>query len=218
VKQQIRTISLRLPFRLGSVNCYILATDAGFFLIDTGASNRRKEVEKELEKAGCKPGDLKLIILTHGDFDHTGNAAYLRQKFGARIAMHYDDAGMLEQGDIFWNRKSGNFLIGALAPFLFRFSKSERCSPDLYLEDGQDLSKYGFSAKVLHIPGHSKGSIGILASDGALFCGDLLLYRGGPVLNSIMDDRTVAQASFDRLKGLKVRAVYIGHGEAFHSF
>ncbi|RLI67201.1 hypothetical protein DRO91_10540, partial [Candidatus Heimdallarchaeota archaeon] len=31
-------------------------------------------LERELEKAGCKPGDLKLVVLTHGDFDHTGNA------------------------------------------------------------------------------------------------------------------------------------------------
>ncbi len=217
MNQQIRTISLKLPFRMGSVNCSIVETSNGYVLIDTGASNRRGQVEKELESAGCNPGDLKLIILTHGDFDHTGNAAYLRSKFGARIAMHRDDAGMLERGDMFWNRKSGNFLIRAVASFLFRFGKAERCSPDLYLEDGQDLSEYGFDARVLHIPGHSRGSIAILTAEGALFCGDLLEYKGKPVLNSIIDDRAAAEASFDRLKGLKVRAVYTGHGEAFHS-
>ena len=64
-----------MPFRLGSVNCYIVAAEGGFVVIDTGASNRRKEVERELENAGCKPGGLKLIILTHGDFDHTGNVS-----------------------------------------------------------------------------------------------------------------------------------------------
>jgi hydroxyacylglutathione hydrolase len=218
VGQQIRAISLSLPFRMGSVNCYIVETDSGFVLIDTGASNRRRQLDKELESAGCRPGNLKLIILTHGDFDHTGNAAYLRRKFGARIAMHRDDAGMLERGDIFWNRKSGNLLIRAVASFLFRFGRSERCSPDLYLEDGENLSRYGFDATVLHIPGHSKGSIAILTADGALFCGDLLLYKNGPVLNSIIDDRAAAQASFDRLKGLKANTVYTGHGESFGSF
>lgn len=216
MKQQIRMLSLRLPFMMGSVNCYIVAADGGFLLIDTGASNRRRQVERELENAGCRPGDLKLIVLTHGDFDHAGNAAYLRGKFGARIAMHRDDAGMLERGDIFWNRKSGNFLIRALASFLFRFGRSERCSPDVYLDEGDDLSQYGFDAKILHIPGHSKGSIAILTAEGALFSGDLLLYKNGPVLNSIMDDRAAAQASFERLKSLKVGTVYPGHGEAFH--
>ena len=218
MKQQIRTISLTLPFRLGSVNCYIVETDAGFILIDTGASNRRSQLEKELEGAGCTPGNLKLVILTHGDFDHTGNAAYLSGKSGARIAMHRDDAGMLERGDIFWNRKSGNFLIRALASVLFRFGKSQRCSPDVYLEEGDDLTEYGFDARVLHIPGHSKGSIAILTAEGALFCGDLLLYKDGPVLNSIIDDAGAAQASLKRLKGLNVSTVYAGHGEAFHSF
>jgi len=218
VKQQIRTINLRLPCRLGSVNCYIVATGGGFFLIDTGASNRRNEVERALGDAGCKAGDLKLIILTHGDFDHTGNAAYLRGKFGARIAMHRDDAGMLERGDIFWNRKSGNLLIRAVASSLFRFSRSERCSPDLHLDEGDSLSAYGLDATALHVPGHSKGSIAILTADGSLFSGDLLLYKDRPVLNSIIDDRAAAQASFERLKGLKTNMVYPGHGEAFQFF
>ena len=207
-----------MPFRLGSVNCYIVAAEGGFVVIDTGASNRRKEVERELENAGCKPGGLKLIILTHGDFDHTGNAAYLRQKFGARIAMHRDDAGMLERGDIFWNRKSGNLLIRAVASSLFRFSRSERCSPDLHLDEGDSLSAYGLDATALHVPGHSKGSIAILTADGSLFSGDLLLYKDGTVLNSIIDDRAAAQASFERLKSLKTNMVYPGHGEAFISF
>ena len=215
LKRKIRTISLRLPFRLGSVNCYIVKTDEGFVLIDTGASNRRKDVEKELEGAGCRPGDLRLIILTHGDFDHTGNAAYLRSKFGAKIAMHRDDAGMLERGDIFWNRKSGNFLLRAVASFLFRFGKSQRCRPDLYIDEGDDLSEYGFDARTLHIPGHSKGSIAMLTADGALFCGDLLEYKCRPVLNNIIDDRVVAQASFERLKRLKANSVYPGHGQSF---
>jgi glyoxylase-like metal-dependent hydrolase (beta-lactamase superfamily II) len=218
VKQQIRTITLPLPFGIGRVNCYIVETDGVFVLIDTGASNKRKALEKELESAGCRPGNLNLIVLTHGDFDHTGNAAYLRQKFGAKIAMHRDDAGMLERGDIFWNRKSGNFLIRALASVLFRFGKSQRCSPDVYLEEGDDLSQSGFDARVLHIPGHSKGSIAILTAEGALFCGDLLLYKDGPVLNSIIDDRAAAQASFERLKSLKANTVYTGHGQAFHFF
>ena len=82
--------------------------------------------------------------------------------------------------------------------------------PRLYLEEGDDLSEYGFDARVLHIPGHSKGSIAILTAEGALFCGDLLLYKDGPVLNSIIDDRAAAQASFERLKSLKANTVYTG--------
>jgi len=160
--QQLRTINLALPYKLGSVNCYLVETEASYVLIDTGCSKNRTDLERELESAGCKPGDLKLIVLTHGDFDHAGNAAYLRDKFGAKIAMHRDDSGMVERGDMFWNRRRGNILLEMIAHILFGFGKSERFKPNFYVDEGYDLSEYGFDAKVLHLPGHSKGSIGIL--------------------------------------------------------
>ena len=213
--QEIKTISLLLPYKLGSVNCYLIKTDIGYILIDTGCSNKRTDLEKELESASCKPGNLKIIVLTHGDFDHAGNAAYLRKKFGTRIAMHYDDSGMVERGNMFWNRKKSNILIKMIAPILFRFGKSQRFKPDSYIGDGDDLSEHGFDAKILHIPGHSKGSIGILTSGGDLFCGDLLENTDKPDLNSIMDDRTAANASVEKLKSLEINTVYPGHGKLF---
>jgi hydroxyacylglutathione hydrolase len=213
--QEIKAITLSLPFRIGDVKCYLINTGTGYILIDTGYSNKRAVLEKELKSAGCSPGNLKLIVITHGDFDHTANAAYLRNKFGAEIAMHYDDSGMAERGDMFWNRRKGNIIIRMIAPVLFRFGKSKRFTPDLYIEDGYDLSGYGFDARVLDIPGHSKGSIGILTAGGDLFCGDLLANSDGPVLNSIIDDPEAANASVERLKGLKIDTVYPGHGEPF---
>ncbi|MFZ2071501.1 MAG: MBL fold metallo-hydrolase [Halobacteriota archaeon] len=164
---------------------------------------------------GCNPGNLKLIILAHGDFDHTGNAAYLREKFGTKIAMHNGDSGMVESGDMFCNRKKGNILLGMVASILFGFGKSERFKPDVYIEDGYDLTGYGFDARVLHIPGHSKGSIGILTVDGNLFCGDLLTNWDKPVLNSIIDDSASANASVEKLKSLKINTVYPGYGKPF---
>ena len=99
--QEIKAISLLLPFRLGRVNCYLVKNDTGYVLIDTGSPNRRSYLENILQTSGCKPGHLTLIILTHGDFDHTGNAAYLRKKYSTRIAMHHDDSGMVELGNMF---------------------------------------------------------------------------------------------------------------------
>jgi len=213
--RKIITISLPLPYKLGTVNCYLIEIDTGYILIDTGCSNNRNDLEKEFENADCKPENLRLIILTHGDFDHTGNAAYLREKFGAKIAMHRDDSGMVERGDMFWNRRKGNILLGLIARILFRFGKKERFKPDLYVDEEYDLSEYGFDAKVIHIPGHSKGSIGILTADGNLFCGDLLENKDKPILNSIMDDLTAANTSIQKLKSLKINTVYPGHGKPF---
>ncbi|MDH4291531.1 MAG: MBL fold metallo-hydrolase [Dehalococcoidia bacterium] len=213
--QEIKAFSLLLPYRLGSVNCYLIKTNTGYILIDTGCTRKRTDLVKELESAGCKPGNLQVIVLTHGDFDHSGNAAYLRKKFGARIAMHHDDSAMVEGGNMFWNRSKSNILIRMIAPILFRFGKSERFKPDSYIEDGEDLSENGFDARVLHIPGHSKGSIGILTSSADLFCGDLLENIDKPKLNSIMDDVTTANTSVEKLSKLGIRTVYPGHGRPF---
>jgi len=212
---EIITIRLSLPYKLGSVNCYLIKTDTGYILIDAGGPNKCKELEKNLENAGCEPGNLKLIVLTHGDFDHTGNAAYLGKKFGVKIAMHYDDSGMVERGNMFWNRKKSNMIFRIIAPILFGFGKSERFKPDLYLEDGENLSEYGFDAKVIHIPGHSRGSIGILTTDGDLICGDLLENIDKPKFNSLMDDLETANVSVEKLQGLKANTVYPGHGKPF---
>ena len=212
---EINIITLSLPFRLGSVNCYLVKTDASYILIDTGSSGKRADLEKELESAGCELDNLKLIVLTHGDFDHSGNCAYLREKFNTKVAMHQDDRGMVERGDMFWNRKKGNILLGMIIRILSGFGEKERFEPDLYIDEGYDLSEFGFDARILHLPGHSRGSLGILTDDGNLFCGDLLENRDRPGLNSIMDDPVAAHASLEKLKNVKIETVYPGHGEPF---
>jgi len=208
---EIKTISLPLPLRFGSVNCYLLESDSGGMLIDTACGNSRARLERELEGSG----NLKLIVLTHGDFDHSGNAAYLRKRFGARIAMHREDAGMVERGDIFAGRRKGNFFFRKMAPVLFGFGRSKRFKPDFYLEDGDDLSQYGFEARVVHIPGHSRGSIGVVTAGGELFSGDLLIKKDGAKRNKLIDDPAAAEASIKKLKGLGIKTVYPGHGRPF---
>jgi hydroxyacylglutathione hydrolase len=211
----ISILTLPLPLRMGRVNCYLIRTADGHVLIDTGGSNERKELHRELENAGCTWGSLKLVLLTHRDFDHIGNAAYLRATFGNRIAMHRDDAGMAERGDMFVNRKRPNLLVRSLVPLFTGLGAAERFMPDLYLADGDDLAQYGLEATILSRPGHSRGSVGVLTAAGELFCGDLFENMKGPALNSLMDDPAAAAASLARLESLKIRTVYPGHGQPF---
>ncbi len=207
--QEIYTISL------GGVNCYLVDTgDGGYVMIDTGFKMKRSSLDKELERAGCRPGNLRLIIITHGDFDHTGNAAYLRKKYGTKIAMHPDESEAVEHGDMLLSRKNRPFLSMIILS-LFRLSKSDRFKPDVYVDDGDDLTAYGYDAKVIHIPGHSKGSISILTAGGDLFCGDLLANTNKPALGSIIDDPSTANASLDKLKSMEIQTVYPGHGRPF---
>ncbi|RJQ28417.1 MAG: MBL fold metallo-hydrolase [Peptococcaceae bacterium] len=210
MSEEIKTINL------GGVNCHIVETGDGYILIDTGSPTKRADFVKKLESAGCKPGNLKLIILTHGDYDHTGNAAYLRKKYGTKIAMHHDDSGMVERGDWNWNRKAkpDKFsIIFRIVSFLIRPGKFDIFKPDLTIGEGFALSEYGLDAKVLHIPGHSKGSVGILTSTGDLFCGDLLynIGIGIPFIDNLAD----FNASVEKLKKLNINTVYPGHGKPF---
>jgi glyoxylase-like metal-dependent hydrolase (beta-lactamase superfamily II) len=104
-------------------------------------------------------------------------------------------------------------LVGRLMS-AFRSPQFDRFSPDLTLEDGQTLSPYGLDATVVHLPGHSTGSIGVLTSEGDLFSGDLIYNFLRPEMIWI-DDLPAAQASVERLKHLNVRTVYPGHGKPF---
>jgi glyoxylase-like metal-dependent hydrolase (beta-lactamase superfamily II) len=130
--------------------------------------------------------------------------------------MHAEDLGMVEHGDMFGNRQKGNNMITRkLVPILFGFGNSRRFTPDFYLDEDADLSEYGLEAEVLYLPGHSKGSIGILTAAGDLFCGDLLESTKQPVLNSLMDDPVAGNASVEKIKSLEVNTVYPGHGKSF---
>jgi glyoxylase-like metal-dependent hydrolase (beta-lactamase superfamily II) len=215
MSQEIKTIDF------GGINCYLIKAGDGYILIDTGFPAKCTDLEKELESAGCKPGSLKLVVITHGDHDHAGNCAYLQEKYGAKIAMHADDVGMVERGDMSWNRKAKPDkismifrIMGLIAP-LFKPGKFETFRPDLTIDESFALSPYGFDAQVLHLPGHSKGSIGILTSGGVLFCGDLIYNFFGKPGCLYINDLADFYASVEKLKSFKINTVYPGHGKPF---
>jgi hydroxyacylglutathione hydrolase len=200
---------------LMSVNCYLVKTPTGYILIDTGLPKRRSDLVRELEAAGCKPGDLKLIIITHGHIDHNGNTAYLRERYDAKIAMHGGDSEMAESGDMFVGMKGLAVAVIRLLLPLVGMSRYDSFRPDITLGDGHDLSEHGFDARVVHIPGHSKGSIGVLTAGGDLFCGDLLTNTDRPAKNTLIDDSAELDASVEKLRTLEIGTVYPGHGKPF---
>ncbi|HSK68661.1 MAG TPA: MBL fold metallo-hydrolase, partial [Candidatus Limnocylindria bacterium] len=145
-----------------------------------------------------------------------GNCRFLRENYGASIAVHPADSGMVENGDMSWNRKPKPDKIS----FTFRLAKLafgknsvfDTFKPDMYLRDGQDLAGFGLSAKVIHLPGHSKGSIGVLTGEGGLFCGDLVYNFAG---FSYIDDLEDFNESMDKLEKLDIHTLYPGHGKPF---
>ena len=213
---------------LGGVNCYLVSTNQGYILIDTGFLSKRDKLEQDLEAAGCRPGNLNLILLTHGDTDHADNAAYLRDKYGAQIALHAAEVSLVERGDMSGTRQPKPDKISfmfrvliSLAPVLFKGNPFQTFKPDFTIDEGFDLSAYGFNAQVLHLPGHSTGSIGIMIPDDpmtagpAVFCGDLLYNLFGKPSCLLIDSLTDFKASIEKLRSLEVKTVYPGHGKPF---
>jgi len=205
---------------LKKVNSYLIKCNEGYILIDSGYTKNRTQVQEKIEDLGCKPGAFKLILITHGDFDHIGNVAYLQKKYGGKVAMHRGDLGMAEHGNMFWNRNGINIVLKKLIQIILiltrlKLKKADRFTPDIFLDDGEDLSDYGFNAKVIHFPGHSKGSIGFITSNGDLFCGDLLENLKKPMQGSLVDNKDDFKASISKLKEFSIKKIYPGHGEPF---
>ncbi len=208
--------------KVGGVNCHLLKSENGFVLIDAGVMSHPAKLDQALAHSGCKPGDLKLLILTHGDFDHSGNAANIREKFKAPIAMHSGDVGKVELGDQEWGNKAkpdritafGHF-ISFVSRFFVKSMDLTPFKPDLMIDEDFDLSPYGLEARILHLPGHTQGSIGVLTMDGDLFCGDLFMNMIRPDVQFFIDDLTSARESLKKLKNLSIKTVYPGHGRPF---
>jgi hydroxyacylglutathione hydrolase len=204
--------------KLGIVNCYLIHNENSYVLIDTGYAYQRDLLEKALIDLGCKPGLLKLIILTHGDADHVGNAAYLREVYKTKVGIHKSDSLMIETGEESNSRKLKpdhlSLLFKAIRKLglLDKQSRMVSFKADLYLEEGQSLSDYGCEASVLSIPGHTKGSIGILTKEGDLFCGDLMYNLPG---FGYIDDAIEHKKSIDKIKKIEPRLIYPGHGKVF---
>jgi hydroxyacylglutathione hydrolase len=206
---------------LGGVNCYLIQSETNYILIDNGYPAKWPYVEKELQKAGCNPENLKLVVLTHGDHDHSGNSVTLKDKYGVKIAMHPDDSEMVEKGNMNWNRKNKPdkfsliFRLMSFMSFFFNPGEFKTFIPDLYIDESFSFSPYQFDARVIHIPGHSKGSVGILTGDGSLICGDLLYNFFGKPGQEFCDNIDDFNMSVEKLKRHKINTFYPGHGKPF---
>ena len=206
---------------LGFVNAYLLEAEGGFVLIDTGMPAHWRELDRRLASAGCAPGRLRLVVATHGDWDHIGNCAKLRKKYRAPVALHAGDAAMAERPVVLKRRVRTLPLriVSRLWPLIMRLRRDwprfEPFQPDRLLSDGQSLREYGLPARIVHLPGHTRGSIGVLTEAGDLFAGDILVNRKRPGAVEIIEDDRQLEDSLARLRRMKIRTVYPGHGQPF---
>ena len=198
---------LRVP--CGDVNCHLIQGEQGAVLVDTGRSGYG---EKLLPL--CQRWDVRLIVLTHGHVDHAQNAAFLAGELGVPVAMHRLDAPLLEDNErqpLQAHRRLGKLLLG-LSRRGFRDTLLPPFQPDLFLEDGDELSPFGVRAQVVGLPGHTAGSIGLKTEDGALLVGDAMVHLLTVAPALVYADRRQMEDSVARIWALHPTALYFGHG------
>ncbi|MGA2546474.1 MAG: MBL fold metallo-hydrolase [Rectinemataceae bacterium] len=209
-----------IPIDLGFVNAYLVRTGEGFVLVDTGLSSQWTKLVAALGRSGCPRGRLSLVILTHADMDHAGNARRLQTEWKAPIAVHGEDARALETGAS--PKRSGRgpvakALMGLSGLFRRAGGAAPTFKPDILLEDGARLEAWGLRARILHLPGHTRGSIAVLTDGGDLIAGDVFANRRRPDLSPFVENIDSYHESLGRAKALagSITTVYPGHGASF---
>jgi len=195
-----------------SGNVYLVQNGDSYILIDTGARSKRALIEQQLEACACSTGNLKCILLTHADFDHSGNALYLGRKYKAPVGIHKEEAVVLETGDMFINRKKKPVIIGFI---IKAFMGAEKFRPDFFLDGNDSIDRYGIDARVIHTPGHSPGSVCIVTKERDCFCGDLFINTGRPEVITLVDNPLQLKDSIKKILEQDIRKIYPGHGDPF---
>ena len=148
-------------------NTYCLDTLDGLVLIDAGFSEKQYEIMREQRRRdGLADRRLQALFVTHCHFDHAGNG-WLIQKEGARICMGEKDAEAAAEG--------GAAVLEEM------FGRKFHCyKPEQTVRNGQVFDYGNARLTVLEHPGHTEGTISVLADiekKKILFTGDLFTLK-----------------------------------------
>jgi hydroxyacylglutathione hydrolase len=205
-----------VQIRLGLSNVFLVRGERPI-LVDSGRPKDAGTIVAALKDHGVAPADLALILHTHGHWDHCGGTRQLKEWTTAPVAIHRGDADKLRRG------VNGVLRATCLTGFLLKPLLNPAfpgVEPDLVIEDGFDLRRFGMRAQVVHTPGHTSGSISLVSEAGEAVVGDLLMggYLGGkvwrsrPNLHYFVEDRIMLESSLRRLLELAPSIIYTGHG------
>ncbi len=196
--------------RFGYANCFLLSGQDGSILIDTCNYYNGSGILKRV-----KDKNVKLILLTHGHFDHVGSAQYLAKRLNVPIAMSEKDLPIIGKGED--SILLGTTALGKVFSFfslpVLKRAKYSIFKPEVLLKEGQELSEYGVKAKILELPGHTKGTVGVLTEDGEIVVGDAMFNMLRPTVARIFEDEKSMRKSVEKIKNSGAKTIYVGHGK-----
>jgi glyoxylase-like metal-dependent hydrolase (beta-lactamase superfamily II) len=179
-------------------DCSIYLLDAGeLVLIDSGAGMSFDKLVSNIEKLGFNPKKIKSILVTHSHIDHIGSLHRFQKEFSVQVIAHELDAAEIE-GD------------GGIAARAYGITYTP-CHVDLRLKGAEETLKISkYELKVIHIPGHTPGSIAAyldIDKQRVLFGQDI----HGPYYPEWGADPALAKLSLQKLIDLKADILCEGH-------
>ncbi len=211
--------------KLGVCSTYVIR-DRGTILVDAGPPKQERKFVRKAGAAGIDPGEISLVVATHGHMDHIGSLAGIRTITNAPILAHAYEKRIIEHALV--TIPKGTTPWGRVMRIAIRLSEKnivfEPTMVDITVEsenphDGYPLDRFGIGGKVIHTPGHTKGSLSLLLDSGDAFVGDLLMngfpMRRGPGTPIFADDLETVKKSVRMLLSQGATRFYPGHGNPF---
>jgi metallo-beta-lactamase class B len=130
--------------------CYLITSTEGHILINTGLAASTPLIEKSVQALGFKLSDIKILLTTQAHWDHTGALAEIKAKTGAKMMINEKDAQSLEDGG------ASDYAFGG------KGSTFAPVKADRLLSPNEVIALGDVRIKMLHHPGHTKGSCSYL--------------------------------------------------------
>ncbi len=182
-------------------------------LVDAGLMGKGRYKLESLKRQGVPLKDVRRIILTHTHLDHIGCLKEIRQELpNAELWVHEAEATFLENGDerVVYGMEMFESMCRAqygLPPGEFTFQVDRR------LQGGEILDLGGVSWEVLHIPGHSAGSVGLYDAGRKILIPGDVIYADHAIGRFDLHgaDGSTLKESLMRLADLEVETLLPGH-------
>jgi glyoxylase-like metal-dependent hydrolase (beta-lactamase superfamily II) len=193
---------------------YVIEEDDGSLtLIDTGISKDGQKVLDYLQaKMSKKKSDLKTILLTHCHTPYVRGVYAIKKATEARVAVHEEDADYLSGKKTMPPPKG---VVGVLFRISEPFLALTPVEPDQRLKDNDRVG----SLTVLHVPGHTPGSISLYDQRRKLiFVADTIRYEKGKLQGPPEEftfDMNEARRSIRKISSLEFNTILGGLGEVF---
>lgn len=197
-------------------NCYLVSVGEKTMMIDTGFPGQANKIEKAIKANNICFEDIRYILLTHGHYDHMGNAAYFQEKYGTKIVIHEADVPLIDDNHaqvMLADSIMGRLIIRA-SKMTVKKKRLEPFKADKIIKETQE-NGFGFDETIHFLPGHTKGSIGISFPTGEFFAGDLFMNFTAPHGAHLWENYTTMQDSIRTVTELPIQTVYPGHGKPF---